>query len=580
MSVRLEIERRMAWVVFGREDKPVNILDADTLMRLQSILMEIAGRKDLDAVVFESGIQGMFIAGADINEIATITTPKEAALKARLGQRVINMIEDLSLPTVAAVNGPALGGGLELALACRHILVEQNDRVQLGLPEVKLGIVPAFGGCHRLPKRVGLMRALAMIPAGEIVDAKKALRIGLADGVIPRANRRIWIAEWLACRPKRKTIKDPWWLQVPTAKSVLQHLALKTVRKKTKGFYPAPEEAVRLLMRIHDRSRVAALDAEAETFGRLAVTDVCKNLIRVFYLQERCKKIPPIYRELSQKAAFKKVGVIGAGVMGGGIAHWLAQCGLLVRLKDIKSEALGIAIQAARSLFDKAARRRKITPSAAHAALMRIAPTTTDTGFRHCDAVIEAVVEDLGVKQQVFSEIQHRVKKGTVMLTNTSALSIDKMADALEAPSSLGGFHFFNPVHRMPLVEIVKGPRTSDYTIAAAFALARRLGKLPILVQDRPGFLVNRILLMYINEAGHLLNEGADVVFLDRLAETFGLPMGPFALSDEVGLDVGLKVLHILRKELGERYETPALFETMKDKGWLGKKNQNRFLCS
>lgn len=588
MSIVYKIQKGIGTVTFDTPDSKVNILTAETLKRFDAILDEIRNNSaNLEAVLIVSAKQDIFIAGADIKEIDGITSREEGMDKAAAGQDIFNKLEDLPVPTIAVIDGVALGGGCELALACRYRVATFNEKVTIGLPEVNLGILPGFGGTYRLPRLVGLTEGLGIILAGKSVDAQKALRIGLVDRLIPQRGMEGFLAEFVNevkgknkrpgyFRKKKKGFPgflDGNWL----GQQIVFDQARQNTLKQTKGFYPAPVKALETIQCNFYMNRTDGLKAEREAFGELVGTDVSKNLINVFYLTERFKKLSVPDAEGIKPKKMSKVGVLGAGVMGGGIAQILAYKDINVRLKDINHDAVAKGFQAAARVFGEAVKRRRLTEAQARVKMARITGTTDYSGFGNADAVIEAVVENMGIKKKVFAEAAGVLSSDAVLLTNTSALSITDMAADVPNPSRVAGFHFFNPVHRMPLVEVIYGKQTSRETLVAALGLARTLGKTPILVKDAPGFLVNRVLLAYINEAGHLWEEGADIETLDKIMTDFGMPMGPFLLSDEVGLDVGAKVMHILYEGLGERFKPSPVFDQLLTMKLLGKKNGKGF---
>ena len=343
----------------------------------------------------------------------------------------------------------------------------------------------------------------------------------------------------------------------------------KSILKSTKGFYPAPLKALEVIRRSLHANRKTALDIEAAAFGELAITEISKNLVHLFYLSEKYKKLTAPAAEGIIPATITQCAVIGAGVMGGGIAHILSQNDIWVRLKDINYDALAKGFQAANKIYQQALSRKRLKPHEAVRKMDHITAGVDYSGFKKVDLIIEAVVENIEVKKKVFKELSGQARPGTILCTNTSALSVTEMAKQTRDPSQVIGLHFFNPVHRMPLIEIVTTPMTSNETIATALGLVKRLGKTPILVKDSCGFLVNRILLGYINEAGRILEEGGGIEEIDRVMTDFGMPMGPFELSDEVGLDVGNKVLHILEGTFGERFKPADIFTKISEKGLL-----------
>ncbi len=587
MAISYNIKDNIGVIEFNQPDSKVNILTAEVIRKLDAILGKIKADDSLKALLITSGKKDVFIAGADIKEIEGITESKDGEMKSRAGQDIFNTLEDLSIPTVAVIDGVALGGGCELALACCYRVATFNAKVKIGLPEVNLGIIPGFGGTYRLPRLVGLTQSLKIILAGKVVPGQQALKIGLVDRLFPQTNLENSVHEFvngIAGSVKRKknfhrkqkglsAFLDRRWI----GQRLIFNQSRKSVLKLTKGFYPAPLKALDVIQKTLRVKRSVAMRVEAKVFSELAVGDISKNLVGVFYLSEKYKRLSPPECEGLTPKPINKCGVVGAGIMGGGIAQLLSYKDIAVRLKDINYEAIALGLKSAHKVFEQAVRRRKLKKAQAEVKMAGITGTVDGSGFSNVDCIIEAVVENMEIKRQVFGEMDRIIPPESVMCTNTSALSVREMADVVKNPQRVVGFHFFNPVHRMPLVEIIKTDVTSPQTIATALALARRLGKTPILVKDSPGFLVNRILLGYINEAGRILEEGADVVFIDKIMTDFGMPMGPLALSDEVGLDVGVKVLHILHAGLGERFEPVEIFDRIYEKGLFGKKSGKGF---
>lgn len=588
MGVYYRLEENIGIIEFDLPDSKVNLLSSDVMQRLDVFLTEIRKSDRTRAVLLLSKKKDVFIAGADIKEIEGITKSDEGEEKARAGQKVLDKLEDLPIPTIAVIDGVALGGGCELALACRYRVATFNDKVKIGLPEVNLGILPGFGGTYRLPRLIGLSQGLSIILAGKVISGKDALRVGLFDRLFPSVGLdksvRQFAAEILqkeAGRPRRRKKKK--WMEDFLDESVLGNAlvfsqARKNILKQTKGFYPAPLRALETVQKTYRMSsRDKAMAIEAKTFGELAVGSISKNLIQVFYLSEKFKKLMPPGGETVKPKEITRCGVVGAGVMGGGIAQLLSYNNITVRLKDINFDAVAKGFQSAAKVFQQAVKRRKLTKAQAQVKMAKISGTIDDSGFKNVDAVIEAVVENLDIKKKVFQHLDTVVPPQAILCTNTSALPVMEIAKVTRDPSRVIGFHFFNPVHRMPLIEIVKTDLTSLETIVTTLHLAKRLGKTPILVKDAPGFLVNRILLIYINEAGRLLEEGMPIDVVDKMMTDFGMPMGPFLLSDEVGLDVGVKVLHILQEGLGERFKPVQIFEAIYQLGLLGKKTGKGF---
>jgi 3-hydroxyacyl-CoA dehydrogenase/enoyl-CoA hydratase/3-hydroxybutyryl-CoA epimerase len=576
-------EQGVAWLTFDRPGARVNVLSSAALKRLDEIISELtdhaaAGRAR--SVVIRSGKDASFIAGADVNEIGAITDPAEGATKARAGQQVFVHLAALPIPTVAAVDGICLGGGTELILACTYRIASDRKETRIGLPEVQLGIIPGFGGTTRLPRLVGMRAALDIILTGRPVDARKAERIGLVDERVHPAilSRRAGeVAR--ALQGKRPNSREPKMglagrvLESTLGRKLMLVQARKRVLAETHGHYPAPLAALDLLERTLSISIERSLVLEAEAIGRLVVTPVSKNLIHVFHLSEAAKKAaPPV-----TSRPVERVGVLGAGVMGGGLAQVLAYRGLGVRLKDIKHDAIGLGLRHAWEAFDGLVRKRRMTMREAKAMMERISPTLDYSGFGRVDLVIEAVIEKMEVKKAVLAETERAVRPGCVLTTNTSSLSVTEMQSVLKRPQDFCGMHFFNPVNRMPLVEVVRGTETGDEAVATVFSLARKLEKTPIIVRDGPGFLVNRILAPYLNEAGWLLTEGARIEQIDRALVQFGMPMGPLRLLDEIGLDVARHAAGVMFEAFGERMRPAGALLSLGNTNRLGKKNGRGF---
>lgn len=588
MSVTYREDNSVGYIEFDQSDSKVNILTAQTIKDLDQLISDVEKNKKIKALIIQSSKPGVFVAGADITEIESIVEAEDGQQKATAGQDLFNKIEDLSIPTLAIIDGVALGGGCELAISCLYRIATHNPKVKIGLPEVNLGFVPGFGGTYRLPRLVGLSESLKMILSGKPVNASKALRIGLVDQLIPIARMDEYIQKFLEDhvlkgvkrkkyqRRKKKGVVG--WLESNRwGHSVIFSKSRKSVMEKSQGFYPAPLSAIDVISKSFYQSREEGLALESQTFGQLAITDISKNLVNVFYLMEKYKKLSVDGADDIIPQDVKRCGVLGAGIMGGGIAQLLSSRDIWVRLKDINYEAVGQGFKAADKIYRKAVKIRKMNRAQANEKMAHITGAIDYSGFAQTDFVIEAVVEKMEVKKKVFKELSDVVADDTILATNTSALSVTEMAAETKDPSKVIGFHFFNPVHRMPLVEIITTPSTSKETIVSTLNLVKKLGKTPILVKDSSGFIVNRILLIYMAEAGRLLEETGDMEAIDKIVTDFGMPMGPFLLSDEVGLDVGLKVMRILEESFGERFKAADLFDQFFKKGHLGKKTGKGF---
>lgn len=564
----------------------VNVLTTENLTELKDVLKGLGSRQDLEALIITSAKSRIFIAGADIKEINGIKTKDDAFKKAEQGKEVFQLLEDLKIPTVAVINGACLGGGYELALSCAFRVASFSQHVKIGLPEVNLGILPGFGGSIRLPKLLGLTRALPLILAGKIVSAEDALKNGMVDKLFPEKNLRaeaLCYAKAMASKggrkarkPAKKDLVTRFFEETPPGRALVYQRARKDVLEKSKGFYPAPLEIIELIRKTYGSSGAGAYKLESEHFSNLGTTEVSKSLIKVFFLSEKYKKQAWTQTRVSPRE-IRKCGVLGAGVMGGGIAQLVSAREIPVRVKDLNEKALGGALKEAASIYKSALKRRRMKKADVERKMNLISVGLTDQGLKNCDVIIEAVVEDLKIKQKVFHDLSSVVGPNTLLVSNTSSLPVSQMAAVAKNPERVAGLHFFNPVNRMPLVEVIRASQTSDETLEHTIQFARALGKTVIVTKDAPGFLVNRLLLPYLNEAAYLMEEGMSPETLDRIATAFGMPMGPVELVDQVGIDVGYKVAHVLEDAFGARMKVAAILEDVKSKGLLGKKSGKGF---
>jgi 3-hydroxyacyl-CoA dehydrogenase/enoyl-CoA hydratase/3-hydroxybutyryl-CoA epimerase len=591
------IETAASGVVHLVMDDParkVNVLDEAAIGDFEAALAELeaaAGRPAGAAppgVIVRSGKTGSFIAGADVAAIGSLTDRAAVHALVRRAQTAFQRFASLPFPTVAAIDGVCLGGGTELALACDSRVASEEPHTQIGVPEILLGILPGFGGTTRLPRLIGLSAALDLILTGRALDAKRAEKMGLVARAVPQA----WLMD-LAERRLAEIAKRPagkwrdrfrakgaaaWFLdETPFGRSLAFQTARGQTKARTAGNYPAPLAVLRVLEHGLGRSVEDSLKLEAEEVSDLVVGEVCKNLVRIFQLSERAKKDPVVADASVKPARVGSLALAGAGVMGGGIAELASRNAIDVRMRDVRAESLTRALQVVRGLIDDRGRKRRMPAREKDGQMARILPTLDLTGLQRADAAIEAVVEDLDVKRRVFAELEVRIRPDALLATNTSSLSVDALAEGLAHPERFCGFHFFNPVHRMPLVEVVRGARTSDVTLVTAVALARRLGKTPVVVSDAPGFVVNRILMPYMREAMHLLEEGYTIADIDGSMRRFGMPMGPFEVVDEVGLDVAHKVAGVLSRAFPDRMSDAPALEKLVAAGRLGKKSGRGF---
>ena len=580
-------DRGVARVTLDQPDASVNLLSTETMEELDGLIGDLAdpaAAGDVRAVLLVSGKPDSFVAGADVGEIADLTDPEEAASKARQGQQIFRRLEGLSVPTVAAVHGTCLGGGTEMILACDHRIASDADATKIGLPEVKLGILPGFGGTVRLPRLCGIQNALDVILAGKSVDPGKAARIGLVDRVADadRFEEEVdaFLDDVLAGEAPaggyEKSLPERLLEDNAPGRWLLFRIARSKTEERTEGNYPAPLRALEVVRRTVGMPLDEALEVEARALGELAVTPESKNLTRVFLLTRRAKRALP-EEAMESRREVEKLGVLGAGVMGGAIAELAAANDVPAVMKDIEQEALDDGLRHAKELLDKASRKGVFDREEASLKYALIDGTLDYGAFADVDLVVEAVVEKMEVKRQVLREAEEVLPEHAVFSTNTSSLSVDELAAASDRPDRVVGLHFFNPVHKMPLVEVVRGEASSDEALATALGFALDMGKNPVVVEDGPGFLVNRLLAPYLNEAGHLLAEGAGVRSIDRALTEFGMPMGPCRLLDEVGLDIALHVSEVMEDAFGERMKASDIVDRLLEDGRLGKKGGHGF---
>lgn len=559
----------------------MNTLKAEFGDQVTAVLKEIRDDSSIKGVVVCSGKKDSFVAGADINMLANCQTAEEATTLSRQGQMLFDQLENFSIPVVAAVHGACLGGGLELALACHARICSDSPKTALGVPEVQLGLLPGSGGTQRLPKLVGIQKALDMMLTGKQLRAKQALKIGLANDVVPESIL-IETAEKLALSGKIKPItpKRSFMDKIlegnALGRKVVFDQATKTVLSKTKGNYPAPLKIIDCVRVGAERSAAMGYQTEADHFGQLVMSKESEQLRGLFFATTDMKKEQGI--EGVAPAKIKKAGVLGGGLMGGGIAFVSAtKAKVPVRIKDISHKGINAAIKYSYDILNKKVKRRFMRHSEMQKQVASITGSIDYTGFKDADIVIEAVFEDLALKQNMVLDIESNCKSDTIFASNTSSLPIGQIAEKAQRPENVIGLHYFSPVDKMPLAEIIAHEKTSDQTISTTVEFAKKQGKTPIVVKDEAGFYVNRILAPYMNEAANLLLEGESVEKLDKALVKFGFPVGPMQLLDEVGIDVGAKIGPILTKELGERFAPPEAFDKLIADGRLGKKANKGF---
>lgn len=574
---------RLATLTFDSPDRKVNVFTRAAFQELEQVIEEAASRQDIGCLILLSGKPGSFIAGADVEEIARVTDPVEAEAGSRLGHRLFAAWEALPFPTVAAIRGICLGGGLEISLASTYRVASDRADTRMGLPEVRLGILPGWGGSTRLPRRIGIAGALDLILTGKNVAGRQALKLGLIDALLPDARFLDLVRDFALERigkPRREEggtdLKEILLEKNPVGRKILFDQARKKTLEQTRGHYPAPLRAIEVVRVGIEDGVKAGFDAEARAVAELATSKTAKNLIHVFRLTEEAKKETGLPG--AEPRPVRATAVLGAGVMGGGIAQLVAaEADLPVRMKDVRDEALASGMKHAAGLFGKQVERRRLTAPEARRKMALIGPTLDYSGFRPVDLVIEAIVENMGIKQEVFAEAARHVAADAILASNTSSLSVAGIGSKTPNPGRVVGMHFFNPVHKMPLVEVIAAEGSDPGAVNTVFAFARKLGKTPVLVKDAPGFLVNRLLMFYSTEALWLLDEGYRIQDLDRAMLDWGMPVGPIALQDEVGIDVATKVAHILHDAFAERLPVPEWLGRVPESGRLGTKNGKGF---
>ncbi len=577
----LTFERRgnVGFIVFDQYQEKANKLSTPNMLRIFELLMQVEEDKAIGCLVIWSKKPSIFIAGADIAEISTLASGTASVDSLSKLQSVFSYLEALPIPSIAAIHGACMGGGTELSLACDYRIATDAPETKIGLPEVQLGILPGWGGTFRMPRLIGLEKSLDLILSGRAVDGKKAKRMGLVDKLASKEfledKVMAWAEELSKTKKKRRDyhreLKEKVLETVPGGKWIIFDQAKKSVVEKTKGNYPAPLVALETIKKSYGGTLEAGLKAEAEAFEKLMVTPESQNLIKVFYLNEKAKKDKGVSAAVNP-IEIRRTAVVGAGVMGGGIAQLFSEKNVRVRMKDINWDSVTKGFQHAYKIFKKKVDRRRLRPNELDNAMARIEGTLTYEGFKHLDLVVEAVVEDLEIKKRVFKDLADRSQPTTLLCTNTSSLPITSIAEGVVNPERVVGMHFFNPVDKMPLIEVIRGKQTSDLAVASVVAFSKKLGKTPIVVKDSPGFVVNRILGPYLVEATYLLLEGVSVSQIDGALEKFGMPMGPVTLLDVAGLDVTSKVSKVLYGAFGERMKPPALMDVLVSDGRLGQK--------
>ncbi|UTV87112.1 fatty acid oxidation complex subunit alpha FadB [Cobetia amphilecti] len=573
----------IALLTLDLEGESVNKLASYVLKELEEAVEAIKATADLKGLVIRSAKEA-FVVGADITEFHQMFEKDEAFLiDMNMNiHGIFNAIEDLPFPTVTAINGLALGGGCEITLTTDFRVMA--DSAKIGLPETKLGIIPGWAGCVRLPRLIGADNAIEWICGGTENRADKALAVGAVDAVLPVAELDAAALDILAranageldYQARRLEKTSPLKLN-----AIEQMMAFETAKGFVAGkagpHYPAPVEAIKVIQKGAGESRERAQAIEAKTFARMALTDVAFNLVGLFMNDQVVKKKAKGYEK--QASEIKQAAVLGAGIMGGGIAYQSASKGTPILMKDINGEAIELGLKEARKLFGKGVERGKLTTEKMAQGLSNIRPTLSYGDFGNVDLVVEAVVENPKVKASVLAELEDNVAEDAILTSNTSTISITRLAESLKRPENFCGMHFFNPVHRMPLVEVIRGEKSSDAAIAATVAYARQMGKTPIVVNDCPGFLVNRVLFPYFGGFSLLVEKGADYQRVDKVMEKFGWPMGPAYLLDVVGMDTAVHANAVMAEGFPDRMarDGKTAIQVMYDNKRLGQKNDLGF---
>ncbi|MBL4799303.1 MAG: fatty acid oxidation complex subunit alpha FadB [Oleispira sp.] len=577
------IEDGIAELNFNLDGESVNKFNRVTLENLKAATDAIKGNSDVKGVLVTSG-KDCFIVGADITEFGeAFKLPEEEIVEWIVeGNQIFNAIEDLPVPTLTAINGIALGGGFEMCLATDFRVM--SEKAKVGLPEVKLGLMPGFGGTVRLSRIIGADNAIEWICMGAENRADKALKMGAVDAVVaPEAVREQSIAMLKSAITgeldfeARRAVKTGKGLLNSMEGMMVFETAKGFVKGQTKGHYPAPIEAIKVMQKHHNLTRDKAQTVEAKGFAKLAKTTESTALIGLFNNDQLLKKKAKEYDAIAKPV--NKAAVLGAGIMGGGIAYISALKGTPILMKDIAEAGIELGLNEANKLLSKRVDRKKMKPLAMGEALNRIRPTLSYAEFGDVDIVVEAVVENPKVKGIVLAEVEGHVNENTILASNTSTISIDLLAKSVKRPENFLGMHFFNPVHMMPLVEIIRGEKTSEEAVATTVAYAKKMGKTPVVVNDCPGFLVNRVLFPYFGGFAGLMKDGADFRQIDKVMEKFGFPMGPAYLMDVVGIDTGKHANDVMAAGYPERMKADftSAMDVLYENGFYGQKNNKGF---
>jgi 3-hydroxyacyl-CoA dehydrogenase/enoyl-CoA hydratase/3-hydroxybutyryl-CoA epimerase len=580
-SLTMNVQDGIAHVRIDLPGEPVNKITAGLRDELNRVFDAIHGDSSVRAAILISAKPGSFIAGADIDEFVRLKSSDAALELVRTGQTLVNRFDTVGKPFVAAIHGACLGGGFEAALACAYRVATNHPKTQLGLPEVQLGIIPAAGGCQRLPRLIGARAALDIILAGKVVPAKRAHRLGMVNELVhPAVLEQVALAAarkladgWKPSRPKRGAsgvLLDG----NPLGRKVVFSAAGKQVRQRTGGHYPAPLAALDAVEHGLAHGIAAGMDREATHFAELAVDDVSRRLVEIFFATTALKKDSGVEAPDADAGDVRNLAIIGSGFMGAGIGGTaVLKAGVDVRFRDTQLGQVKKGLDAAGKILETRLKRRRLTKFEYRRLEALISGGADWAGFGRADVVIEAVFEDVEVKRHVFSELETQVGERCILASNTSTIPIARIAEATKHPERVLGMHFFSPVEKMPLLEVIVTEATDPWVTATAVEFGRKMGKTVIVVRDRPGFWVNRILAPYLNEASQMVKEGVAIDDIDRAMKRFGFPVGPITLLDEVGLDVAHKGSGVMHREFGERMTPTDGLARMIDAGRLGRKS-------
>ncbi|HVE79701.1 MAG TPA: fatty acid oxidation complex subunit alpha FadJ [Gemmatimonadaceae bacterium] len=586
-ALRLDVQGDVAVLTFDLPNESVNKITRGVRDEFAAVFDRLTKDGSVRGAVLISGKPDIFIAGADIEEFQTFSSAAEVERLSRAGHELLEGLERLRVPVVAAIHGACLGGGLETVLACAYRIATDHPKTVLALPEVQLGLIPGAGGTQRLPKLVGLQSALDMILTGRNVRARKALQIGLVDELVHPAilrdvalRRARELADGTRKRSRGRTgggVKGFLLDDTGAGRSVVFAQAHKETLRKTRGDYPAPLAAITAVKAGYSPGGAAGYATEARLFGEMAITDVSRQLIFLFFATNALKKDPGTPEPAPEPLPVAKVGILGAGFMGAGIASVAVPAGTLIRMKDADAGRVAKGLAAVREVLKERLTKKQITRQQFDDQMSLVGGTTDYSGFGGVDLVIEAVFEDLTVKHQVLREIERVVPERAIFASNTSTIPIGRIAQASARPDQVIGMHFFSPVHKMPLLEVIRTPRTAADVVTTVVAYGKKLGKTVIVVNDGPGFFANRILSPYINEAGKMLDEGVAIDAIDRALVQFGFPVGPITLVDEVGIDVAGKAGNIIADAFGARLAPAQSLNRVLSSGRYGRKGKKGF---